>query len=209
MLLKEENIFNYKGQVTIFIIVAIVLVAVIAGFFIYRGSINFGNIPPSIEPAYLDFKSCLEDDASAGIDLMGFQAGYIDLPKFEAGSAYMPFSSQLNFLGNPVPYWYYVSGNNIQREQVPNLNDMNEQLAKFVEGKIASCNLKKYYDEGFEIEFSGEPKAKVSITDDKVDVSLNMNINFKKGGDSASVDNHKVSVKSNLGKLYKSAKKIY
>jgi rod shape-determining protein MreC len=31
---------------------------------------------------------------------------------YEASSEYMPFSSQLDFLGNPVPYWYYISGNN-------------------------------------------------------------------------------------------------
>ena len=204
-----QSLSRKRSQITIFIIVGIILVGAIVGFFVYRDSISFGNIPSSIEPAYFEFLSCLEDYSSVGIDLIGFQAGYIDLPKFESGSAYMPFSSQLNFLGNPIPYWYYVSGNNIQREQVPSVNDMDKQLAKFVEGKIVSCNLKKYYYEGFEIEFSGEPKAKVDITDDKVDVSLNMNINFKKGEDSVSVNNHKVSIKSNLGKLYKSAKKIY
>ena len=48
----------------------------------------------------------------------------------------MPFSSQLNFLGDFIPYWYYVSGNNIQKEQMPSKNDMEEQLEEFIEEKI-------------------------------------------------------------------------
>jgi len=62
----------------------------------------------------------------------------------------MPFSSQLNFLGNPVPYWYYVSGNNVQKEQVPSKNEMENQLEDFIEEKINKCVFDEYYEQGFE-----------------------------------------------------------
>jgi hypothetical protein len=120
----------------------------------------------------------------------------------------MPFSSQLNFVGNPIPYWYYISGNGIEREQIPSKTEMQEQLQKFVEGKIKSCNFERYYEEGFEIEF-GEPEAIVNIANTNVEVKLNMRMSIEKGEDNALIQTHKVSVKSKLGELYNSAKRIY
>jgi len=104
-----------------------------------QNTLIVSEIPASIEPVYTSFLACLEDDILTGVEILESQAGYITLPDFEPGSAYMPFSSQLNFLGNPIPYWYYVSGNNLQKEQVPSENDMEEQLADFIEQKIINC----------------------------------------------------------------------
>jgi hypothetical protein len=120
----------------------------------------------------------------------------------------MPFSSQLNFLGNPIPYWYYVSGNAIEKEQVPSKAKMEEQLQTFIEERIRNCNFEGYYDEGFEIEFD-EPEALVNILNNNVEVKLNMRMSIQKGDNSALIKNHRVSVKSKLGALYDSATRIY
>jgi len=155
---------NKSGQLTIFIIIAIVIVAGVAGFFMYRQGLFQGKLPASMEPIYTSFESCLEDDALTGVGVLGVQAGYIYLPEFESGSTYMPFSSQLDFLGTPVPYWYYVSGNNVQKEQVPSKSKMEEQLAQFIEEKIRNCNFDEYYEQGFEI-IMAEPEASVEINE--------------------------------------------
>lgn len=153
---------NKRGQVTIFIIIAIIIVGVVAGFFLLRGNLGVTNVPASIQPVYNSFLSCLEDKTKTGIDILESQGGYIQLPAVEPGSRYMPFSSQLNFLGNPIPYWYYVSGNNVQKEQVPSQQDMEKSLGDFINDKIRECNYENYYNEGFEI-IQEEPKASVSI----------------------------------------------
>ena len=199
---------NKKGQITIFIIIAVFIVGAVAIFFVSKGSFTFAEIPISIEPVYNTFLSCLEEEVFIGIDVLESQAGYIELPDFQPGSNYMPFSSQLDFLGNPVPYWYYVSGNNIQKEQVPSKKDMEKQLADFVKEKIDGCRFDNYYDQGFEISFN-EAEANVNINENKIDVSLNMNLNISKGEDNVLIKNHKISVDSKLGMLYDSAKKIY
>ncbi len=199
---------NKRGQVTIFIIIAIILVAAIAGFFIFRESFISERIPANIEPVYVSFLSCLEDNTLTGIDVLESQGGYISLPDFEPGSAYMPFSSQLNFLGNPIPYWYYVSGNNIQKEQIPSKREMENQLEEFIDKKITECIFDEYYEQGFEIS-QGEPEAKVTIGNNEVEVSLDMGLSVNKEEDSALIRNHKIVVKSKLGVLYDSAKKIY
>lgn len=197
-----------KGQVTIFIILAIIILGAVITFFVIRQNLVIQTIPESIQPVYTSFLSCIEDKTSVGIDLLESQAGYIDLPNFEPGSAYMPFSSQLNFLGSPIPYWYYVSGNNIQKEQVPTQKDMETSLANFLNNKIRDCNFETYYTDGFEINL-GEPKTTVTIRNNDVAVNLNMDFQVTKGEDTVLVQNHQATVKSNLGALYASAKTVY
>src|SRR3989344_9376465 len=117
--MKNNNLLNSKrAQLTIFIIIAIVLVAGIAGFFLLRDRFKAG-LPKELLPVETYFLSCIEDETKLSAGLMGMQAGYLELPEFEPGSEYMPFSSQLNFLDTGVPYWYYVSRNNIVKEQIP------------------------------------------------------------------------------------------
>jgi hypothetical protein len=197
-----------SAQVTIFIIIAIILVAALAVFFTLRGGLEVAEVPASIEPAYITFLNCIEEDTLVGVDILESQAGYITLPDFEPGSSYMPFSSQLNFLGNPIPYWYYVSGNNIQKEQVPSKEEMGNQIEEFIEAEISGCRFDAYYAQGFEISL-GEPEASVNILGSEIVVDLDMGFGVNMENDSAFVSNHKVSVKSELGNLYDAAKTIY
>jgi len=199
---------NKRGQVTIFIIIAIIIVALFAGYFIFRDKISVSKVPASMQPIYTTFLSCLEEDVLVGADILMSQGGYIELPVFEPGSAYMPFSSQLNFLGNPIPYWYYVSGNNIEKEQVPSKEDMEKELEDFIEREVLECVFDTYYDQGFEI-YLDEPKAKVEVQDKQIEVDLEMDLNINKGEDSVLVKDHKVVASSRLGKLYDSALKVY
>ena len=209
--MKKGSVFfgQKRGQVTVFIIIAVLIVAAAGAYFILRGSIGQFSIPADVQPAYTSFLSCLEQDALVGISVLESQGGYINLPEFEPGSQYMPFSSQLNFLGNPIPYWYYVSGNNIQKEQVPTKADMERQLGDFIESKVNNCNFDPYYEQGFEISLAEPVATDVSIRDGEVEINLETNVNIVKGNESALIKNHKVVVKSELGKLYNSAKKVY
>ncbi|MFH1787283.1 MAG: hypothetical protein ABH811_00610 [archaeon] len=197
-----------KAQVTIFILIAVILVSLVIGFFLLKDRLSKEGLPTSVEPAYKSFLSCLEEETLVGVSLLESQAGYIELPNFEFGSEHMPFGSQLNFLGNPIPYWYYVSGNNIQKEQVPSRSNMEEQLGNFIEQKIKNCDFSSYYEQGFEINL-GDPETSIKIKSNKIDVNLNMNMNFVKGEDNSIINSHKITVDSELGNLYDSAIKIY
>jgi len=199
---------NYRGQVTIFIIIAILIIAAVVGVFLVRNAVGTVSIPASLEPVYATFLDCLEEDSLVGVGILESQGGYIQLPDFEPGSEYMPFSSQLVFLGNPIPYWYYVAGNNVQKEQMPSKSDMAEELEEFVNGKIRGCVLDSYYEQGFDISL-GEPESRIRISKSKINVGLSMDLSISKGEDSTLVSNHRISVDSNLGKLYDSAVEIY
>lgn len=205
-----SNKLNSKSQVTIFIIIAIILIGGIVTYLIFKNNVNSDNISSNLQPVYDKFLFCLEETAISGVDILESQGGYIyvDELKFESGSSHMPFSSQLNFLGNPIPYWYYISGNNIEKEQVPTKSKMEEELAKFIDSKIKNCKFDKYYEQGFEIQ-GNEPKTIVKINDDNIEITLDMPLSIQKEKESVQINTHSLKVKTNLGNLYNNAKLVY
>lgn len=194
-----------RGQITIFVIVAILVVAMVAGYFIYKGTLRKETYSINVQNIENSFLSCLNDNALTGIDILETKGGYIENPSFEPGSAFMPFSSQLTFMGINIPYWYYVSGNNYVKEQVPTKEFMESQLENFIEDKIHSCVLNDYNSKII----LGSPKATVSINDNEVNVDLDMDLNIKSDNESIIISKHHKVVNSNLGTLYNSAKSVY
>jgi len=207
MLFVERKKSDKKGQVTIFIIIAVIIVALIVGFFLLRGKISIVRIPEDFKPIEQYFLSCIEGNAKIGINILEQQAGYIYLPEFQQGSDFSPFSNQLDFNGLAVPYWYYVSGNNIVKEQIPSNREMEKQLEKYLQENFI-CDFSNYKDKGFDIKL-GEIKANVQILNNKVSVNINADLDLSKEDKSARISSHKQEVSSNLGKLYNTAIKIY
>ena len=200
---------NRKGQVTIFVIIAIFIIAAVVAFLIYRSSIpTISQIPVQFQPAYNLFLSCIDSDMKTGLNILESQGGYITPPAFEPGSSYMPFSSQLNFLGTQIPYWYYVSGNNFEKSQVPSVSDMEKQLAQFVDERIRNCDFSSLTSSGLQVNF-GQPSSTVSISADKISISMNMDMNLAYENSTTFAGNHKYTIDSQLGNLYTSAKKVY
>lgn len=204
MFVKEEK----RAQVTIFVIIGIVLVAAVVLFFVVRGTTTeVTEVPQTLAPPYNAFLTCLEEKTMQGIKILQSQGGYIELPNYEPGSSYMPFSSQLNFLGTPIPYWYYVSANNLQKEQMPTLEDMQDDLGNFVSAQISHCDFSYNYPE-YQMNL-GEPKANVKINNGEVSVSLDMDFSISRANENTVIKNHLINVESDLGKLYSSAVEVY
>ncbi len=199
---------NKKGQVTIFIIVAIVIVAGIIGYFFLRGSFIGESVPQELRPAYDYYLSCLENTAQEGIHLLGEQGGYIEVPEFEPGSAYMPFSSQLDFLGQPIPYWMYVSGNNLLKEQVPTKFSMAAELENYVAERLEECDFTEFELMGYDV-YVDEGSVEVDINKGDIDLKINNKITLFKGEQTVVVNSHKFSVDSKLGKFYDMAMDVY
>ena len=167
-----------RGQVTIFVIIAIILVAATIIYFLARESPSRVDLSPELSPIYNHFLSCLEEDALLGIKILEQQGGYIEVPEFESGSSYSPFSSQLDFAGVPVPYWYYLDFAGRVREQIPTKTMMEKDLATFVSKEIENCNLDEYYSEGADIQFEGA-ESKVEIVEGEVIIKMDLDFKSK------------------------------
>ncbi len=197
-----------RGQLTIFIILAILIVAIVLWFFLFRQP-SSPTVSREFQPIYNNFINCLEEDLSLGSSALQTQGGYIELPDYQAGTLAYPFSSQLNFVGAEIPYWYYVSGGGIQKSQVPNIENMELELENFVLSKFNSCEFQSYYDQGYTLFLEQDPKVDVKIKDHEIILDLDMDFVAYYEDDRIVVEVHKISINSDLGILYKDALKVY
>jgi len=199
---------NKKAQVTIFVILAILIITGVVVYFLIKSPFQ-REVPKEFKPVYDYYLTCLEETTKQGALLLGSQAGYIEKPAFVPGSQYMPFSSQLDFLGQGVPYWIYVSGNNILKEQVPRKSEMETQLENYIQERVNDCDFSEFIQKGYDTTISEEPKVDVTIKDLKVDVSIKNSIGFYFENDSAVLNQETFSIDSKLGKFYSLALDVY
>ncbi|MEK6890556.1 MAG: hypothetical protein AABX03_00290 [Nanoarchaeota archaeon] len=201
---------NKKAQVTIFIIIAIVIVVGVVTVFIFRDSLFPKQTSGDFEEVYSSFADCEKQATLNALNIAGLQGGYIDTSKleFQPGNEYAPFSSQLDFLGNPVPYWYYISGNGVVREQVPSKTKIQNEIENYLDEELRNCDFTGFMEQGFVINNS-KPVSSVKIFDDIVEVNVKMDLFVSKGESNAVKRDHNVQVESKFGKFYGLALDIY
>ncbi|MBS3082089.1 hypothetical protein J4416_04130 [Candidatus Pacearchaeota archaeon] len=201
------KLINIRGQVTIFVIIAIVIVGIIVLFISFKGNLFGDNIPSSLAPVYARYDACISEEASNGINLLSSQGGRINVGELTRASDFSPFSSHLNFLGLKIPYWHGYSENNIVINNVPTVRDMESEIEDFVYERVNDCDFSDFIARGFIIEKS-EADVSVTIEDNQVVVSVDAPLSVSFDEDSARKINHKANVNSKLGILYKDAVSI-
>ena len=199
---------NKRGQVTIFVIIALIIIGGVIGYFAVKGNLVFSNDPGELKPVFDYYDECIKQGITRGVSIAESQAGWIETPDFIPGTYYAPSSSQLSFLGLPVPYWHYISGNGLVKKQIPTKTEIENQMARYLEEEIQKCNFEQFHNKGFKIDL-GTPSAKVKIADTKVSVNLNSDVTISKDQQSASKTDHNVEVNTKFGKLYNTATGIY
>ncbi|HKL23780.1 MAG TPA: hypothetical protein VJ912_00400, partial [Candidatus Nanoarchaeia archaeon] len=202
----RELFFKKRGQMTIFIIVAIIIVALVSLFFILRDDTSLRGVPDDLQPVYNDFQNCIESNVMEGVSILESQGGYIYLPGYR--NSVDPFSSWFYFSGTSIPYWQYEQGG-ITFEQVPTKKEMENQLERYLESNIQDCSFQEYEEQGFSINKGENISSNIEIKESRLEVSLNMDLTVEKEDNSYSLEKHSTRVKSYLGSLYDSAVKIY
>ncbi|MEM2089588.1 MAG: hypothetical protein QXL88_00630 [Candidatus Pacearchaeota archaeon] len=195
---------NKKAQITFFIILAIVIVAaLLLSFFVFK-------IPkakmPELQEAETKFLECVNSKTQEALKTAGLQGGWIYLPAFESGSDFAPFSNYFFFLGLQIPYWFYISGNNIAKWQVPSKEQIEEQIALWLEKELDEC---KPEIANVEIIFKEKPKVTTKMYDSFISIEIFLPMQIKKLETIAAIDKHKTNVKTNFYSLYKDAIKIF
>lgn len=193
-----------RAQVSLFVILAILIVAGVSLIFYVKYAMP---VPTQLKPVEDYFLGCISNLAVEGAMVLGEQGGYIQSPQYEAGSAYMPSGSQINFYGSVIPYWFYVSGNNIQKTQVPSINDMEKELGNYVANHINECDFSQLAD--YSVITGDSAKAKAKISDSGVSVDVSYPITIQYGDIVKTISRHSVTAKTNLGSLYTLAKRIF
>lgn len=161
--MQEKIRLGNKGQITLFIIIGIVMLAIVAVVVVMRftGPEQGVNVNVASVESYVD--NCLEKVAIDGLWLMGTQAGYIELPE--------DFVST-NYSDIPVLYDKGVL-NSLSRHELE--NELNIYINEFL--PFCTNNLEPFRDQ-FNI-IAGEPVANSTINKDNVIINLNYPITLK------------------------------
>lgn len=162
-----------KSQATIFVILALVIIAVIALVFSFRGNIitkakETGilpsvNLPPELNVIQEDIEDCLKDVGLSSLILIGDQGGYI----------YLDGKKSLDYSNGKVAYLYYQGSS-----FVPSKEEMESDLKDYMEEAILKC--KKDY-EGFDKTTYGNTDVDVTIKSDSVTFDIVWPVTLSKG----------------------------
>lgn len=213
-----------KGQVTVYIIIGIVILAILGGsYYAYTKfkSTTFQKeleksslVPSQIEPVKTYIDECLAETSEKAITLIGLQGGYINIPNdILPISQNNPFSNRLNILPNSdlkTAYWYYIKSNNIETQQIPSLENMQKELADYINLNLPSCleGLSTFAENGYSIKKTSYSQTEVTILNDVIQIKTILPIQVKYKDIDFKLENHYSLIKSPLGSLYNTAKDI-
>jgi hypothetical protein len=148
-------LMNKRGQATIFIIVGIVVVVVIALGIVFSSNIatTIGisekvSFPPKIEDVKDMVQECVDVSAEEAVVNVGYTGGYYNLP------------DNVHEVELTLPYYYY-DGNNL----MPSLIGVENELEEYVVFLVDTC---LEVDVDFDLEF-GELSSDVSIKEGLVE----------------------------------------
>ncbi len=214
-----------KGQVTVFIILAIVIIAIVGAAFYFRNQLirsSFQSerekaalVPEQIRPVKLFADRCVEDAASQAVDILGFQGGYISLPEDELPITNVnPFSNKLKLSSRSaasVAYWSYQKANGVRTRQIPSQEDMENSIAGYIALNVNNCfdGFYEFNDDGFNITRGFLGNVDVRILDNTVEVIVEqpVNVNFK--NIDFTINKHFAEVSKPLGLFYDVANQVY
>jgi hypothetical protein len=182
-----------RGQVTIFVIIAILIVAGIVAFFIFRDKLNFGltPTPAELQPITEEIQLCVESTLQDGAKLAGLQGGYV-----------IPPSNALETNFSYIAYGYYLGQSTLASK-----TKIESEIAKYIELTLPFCfdvsNFPNYKIN------TGNPKASVKISPSYISASVNYRFTATKAETSYRVGkSYKAEYKVKLGDMHSVAQEI-
>lgn len=179
---------NQKGQMTIFIILAIVIVASIALFFVFRDSIKFKMMSAEAESVYLFVEECINEVGVKVVYDVGAGGGYYFAPNFSTET--------------DIPY-YYSNGKNY----MPSKIKIENEISYFVNEKLFFCTRNFVDFTNFEVS-QGEIKTDIRIMGDKVVLNVDYPLKITKGKSTSVLGEFKIEIPVRFGVVYDSVAEI-
>ncbi|MFH1711389.1 MAG: hypothetical protein ABH840_03695 [Nanoarchaeota archaeon] len=182
-----------RGQVTIFIIIGIIILAGIVIYFLIANRTSIGIETPSISDPESYIEKCARDAASDAIDIMLPQGGWID-----------PLHYRL-FENNKVQYLCYTNlfYKSCVFQEPLYIAHLENEITGNIDGKVDRCfsELKSgLIDEGYEIDM-GNMDIKTELGTGFVRVNIDRNFVMTKHGETRKIEKFKSIFNSPLYKL--------
>lgn len=114
---------NKRGQVTLFVIIALVIVIAVLLFVFLRGGFNTSINDSDLNKVRAYVVGCFRDKTKEGTLYISKQGGYNSLPE-----------NSINFLGEKTAY--YLKNN---LTLIPNINIVEEELSSWLDNSSRDC----------------------------------------------------------------------
>lgn len=171
--MENKRIMGVYGQVTIFIIIAILIIAAVALFFIFREKVGITKEKP-VSPEIATIKNfvegCIKETSEDGIILVGIQGGYFNLPR-----------EHLVLENSEIAYAYYNGKNTLTP-----ISNMENEINSYIKNSLPFCFELGNFS-GFNIT-EGKIKAESTINKDEILLKVNYPLTIKKGKSTSILD---------------------
>ena len=180
---------NKRGQITIFIIIAILIIAGIVLFFAFKQNIIKKEISPQeVVPIKNFVQECVEERAEITIKIISEGGGYYFPPKFSTNSGVT----------------YYLKD---EKNYMPSKEKIEDEISENLEKNVLGCagNFSDFPDYIIE---RGNLSIKTAILNNKIDLDVNYPLTIKKENSSAIINNFDIVVPARLSIIYDSVQQI-
>ncbi|MFC1682021.1 hypothetical protein ACFL0X_00185 [Nanoarchaeota archaeon] len=181
-----------RGQVTIFIIIAVLIIAGVGIYFAVKTDLFLTQDSDVVEIKKF-ISQCLKETSVDAIYFVSSQGGYYKIPGFyyEDSSIKVPI--------------YYDSGN----KNVPGLGLIEDEFENYVIENIDDCidDFKLFRENGFDFE-KGEVSVRVNILGDEVVFNLDYPVRITKGDIDERLNSFREKIGLDFTEKYKLVKKV-
>ena len=176
---------NKRGQLTIFIIIAILVVASVTLFFVLRGTIQIPGKSLNHETTEIQnfVQECLDDSLEEVVFRIGEGGGYYFPPKVSTPLLEVP---------------YYIKNN---KNLMPTKEKIENEISKYVSRELIFCLGDFSLFPEYEIT-KGEITAKTIIEPERVVVDVNYPLTIIKGETKSKIEDFSSEVPIRLGIVY-------
>ncbi len=196
---------NKRGQATIIIFLALILVIIIGLIFfikskVYVGGTDIENLQRELDPIIRHIEKCLYESTQETAVLLGEQGGYLE-PKENTYKLYN--DKKISYLCYNKPGTPQCSNRYLR------LSDVKEQLKQAITQKINKCvQIDSFEKAGYTITASTNKNINLNIGSDSIITTLNYPIKIKKGTAETQIEVFSKAVPLPLGRLFSAATDI-
>jgi len=202
---REGDIFNLfipkskHAQVTIFIIIAVIVVSVIISFFLFRGLVlpEIGEKPEKNPNAFLE--SCMEDKIKETIKTIYMQGGYIENPLNKT------FKFEDDSLPSSISYLCYTSSSYLPctPQEVKLIKHLEDEIYKAILEEMGNCfeKLKSSLEKGgydVEADYRG---FEVDLIKRNIVIPIDAELTMIKSGETTKHESFKIIIPSRIYEL--------
>jgi hypothetical protein len=224
-----NNKLNKKAQITIFIIVAVIIVISAISFFIIRSQLIESAKEDEVETAIWAnsiknyITDCITETSIKGFQELGWHGGFVD-PKDPTMTGFNfkqdPNPTEADGVslsqdGDPITYWFYLRAENLcsnceTGSLAPSKEYMQAQVSLFIERELKTClnEFQIFKEEGFEFKETNEISATTTIAKDDIQVKVDVPLDIQRGQDKTQIKTLNTRIDLSLTDIYDIATSI-